>query len=134
MLTAHCPAPPLPQHIPLHHVVSNAEEGGRQLPPGSAASTASMMSPFGAAAAAQQGATPAAGQRPGGEGEQGRGRRDFLGRRPSTSSTVFYQGTPRNPLARRDRTRWLVERALGRSFVKGGGGHACWGRARLVPP
>ena len=42
-------------------------------------------------------------------------------RRPSTSSTAFWQGTPKAPAARRDRTRWLHERALGRSFMAGKG-------------
>jgi hypothetical protein len=56
-----------------------------------------------------------------------------LQRRPSASSTAFYAGTPRDRLARRRRSHWLRERALGRPVMAGEGEGGSGGLAAGSP-
>lgn len=105
-----------PLHIPLHHQLTIAED------PGTATSAASAQQ-------AQRG-DPAGG---GGSTGSTPRRTSALLRRPSSSSTAFWLGTPKAPHGRRQRSRWLQERALGRSFMAGaaeGEGAAQQGRLR----
>lgn len=141
LMDADLPSLP-PLFIPLGHQSSIAEDVGgfSTTTTGGTASPTSLTSPFGSADAQQAAAAAAAGQRPGTD-EQAWGRPSggVNMQRPSTSSTVFYAGTPREPAARTRRSRWLQERALGRSFVKGKRGRGvgvgeggCCGGGRLV--
>ena len=119
-----------PLHIPLTHQRTIAEDGPPPAPaPFGAGSPRSppglrLASPFGDLAAQAAAGGGGGGGRSSGEGEPGSAGGVQATRRPSASSTAFYAGTPREPAARKNRSRWLQERALGRSFVKGALEHA----------
>ncbi len=96
-----------PLHIPLHHQLTITEDPGSDTSAPSARHAQQTRGEPGSGSGSG-GSTP----RPG----------STLPRRPSTSSTAFWLGTPKAPQGRRQRSRWLQERALGRSFMAGAAG------------